>query len=171
MSDLELVDWGRSARGAATEAVTIVGTRDSRGGAEPAAVGTARVLLLGDMSEATRTALRWAERLASDGASIDVFYLWSASGDVASADRVEAELAILSNEPSGIDLLSHLGALHRRGVVTVAGCITREAQGGASLATLATRGGYRLVLLGLRRTPGQFHRFRLHGFPCVSGAR
>jgi hypothetical protein len=126
--------------------------------------GSARVALVADLSAATLPALHWAERLAGEGAAIDVFFLWSAPGDVTSADRVAAELKLLSSEEGAIDVLDRIGDLHRRGVLTVRGCVTREGSGASSLSALATRAGYRLVLQGLRRAPDGAHRFRLDTF-------
>jgi hypothetical protein len=135
-------------------------------GRRATAAGT-RVLLVTDLSEAASTAVRWAERLAGEGASVDVVFLWTASGEVTSADRVAEELTRLSSEEGAIDLLHRIGALHRRGVLTVAGCVTREGGGAFSLSALAKRAGYDVVLLGLRFAPDESHRFRLHTFAPV----
>jgi hypothetical protein len=131
----------------------------------------ARVLAIVDSSGAGRTAVRWAERLAGQGAAIEVVYFWTASGDVASADRVASELTRLSGEDGAIDLLDRIGALHRRGVLNVRGCVTVEGVGGAPLTALARRAGYDAVLLGLRWAPDESHRFRLHTFPMAVTAR
>jgi hypothetical protein len=163
MLDIDVVSEAVSALGMGEAPIPVLHRSLDRD-AEPSAVAGARVLLVGDLSDATRTALDCAEELAADGASVEVYYRWSASGDVTSADRVAAELGILSSEPGAIDLLDRMTALQRRGILTVRGCMTPEAHGGSSLSALATRAGYHMVLLGLRRTPEESHRFRLHTF-------
>jgi hypothetical protein len=164
MFDIDVLSEGVSARAVHEEFATTADL-ELEHDPHPLPIAGATVLLVVDWSAETRMALQRAERLAAHGASVEVFFLWSASGDVTSADRVVAELTIVSSEAGGIELLEHVGELQRRGILTVGGCITREASGGASLSALAARGGYQAVVLGLRRTPDQSHRFRLHRFP------
>jgi hypothetical protein len=131
----------------------------------PSHPSAARALLAVDLSPQTDEALRWGEQLhASRNVVIDVFYVWSESPSppVDEADRTRAAIARLARFDGAWDRLDRLNALERRGVVQVAGWLTRASDTGSSLLELGNREGYALVVVGLAKAPQPSHRFELH---------
>jgi hypothetical protein len=126
---------------------------------------SARVLVAVDLSSETDDALRCAEELrATRPAAIDVFYLWSdGSATLAdAADRARAAIVSFARTFGAWDRLDRLNRLERRGVIRVPGWLTRTCHGGSSLAEIAGREGYDLVVVGLAQPPHRLHRFDLH---------
>jgi hypothetical protein len=133
----------------------------------------ARVLVAVDLSRETEVALGCAEELlATRPASIDVFYLWSDDpGPVDEAgDRAIAAVIAFARVAGAWDRLDRLSALEQRGILRVAGWLTRTVHGGSSLSGLAAREGYDVVVVGLEPRPQASHRFELHRLPA-EGAR
>ncbi|HEY3815587.1 MAG TPA: universal stress protein [Polyangiaceae bacterium] len=129
----------------------------------------ARVLVAVDLSPETEGALRCAEELCGERpTAIDVYYLWSSDGSpqVGDADRAIAAVSSFSRTLGAWDRLDRLDALERRGVVEVKGWLTRACTGGSSLARIAAREGYDVVVVGLAQAPMQWHRFDLHRLPA-----
>jgi hypothetical protein len=125
----------------------------------------ARVLVAVDLSSETDEALRCAEELrTSRPVAIDVYYLWA--GDEGplpdDADRAISAVAGFGRTAGAWDRLDRIDALERQGVVEVPGWLTRAYRGGSSLAGLAAREGYDLVVVGLDSAPQPSHRFELH---------
>ena len=125
----------------------------------------ARVLVAVDLSGETSRALRCAEGLrATRPAVIEVYYLWSdgAAPQGDAADDAYAAIASYARTAGAWDCMDHLNGLARRGVLAVSGWLTRACRGGSSLAGLAARQGYDIVVVGLAQPPQPSHRFDLH---------
>ena len=133
--------------------------------AMPPSNAAARIFVAVDLSSETDGALRCAEDLrASRPVVIDVYYLWAEDHApvVDAADRAIAAVASFARTAGAWDRLDRLNALVRRGMLEVPGWLTRACCGGSSLAGIAAREGYDIVVMGLASAPKSSHRFELH---------